>query len=513
MILVLLPLSYWFVTRRVGSDEVLDATSATTSTSTATAAASAAASKSKRNKIKSKHSNSKVQGDEQQPTTIIEEYRTLVQLSVPNGALSQHQHQQKHQHQHQQEHHRRYGKVRATFCEIDWDLQTANPSTVAMFRDLQAQSSRCLETQTVVLDLYDLVQAAKKYDGYHDDTQSSGNNNSNSNNNKDKDNEVYPTGVVFHETRCGSTLVANLLAGSATEGRSRVYSESPPPIAALKACSNDGDKSCDPDLHKALIRDVFYMMGRRKRTSESENQNQNENEKNTNNAGSSNTEERNRVFYKIQSIGVMAIDKFTMAFPEVPWIFVYRDTVEILQSHLKQGSNSVPKVCTRNYNLKAHQQPATTLQAIRDAGKSLRDLDHIQYCAAHLAGLSLAALNEHDRTATATTATTTTTAQENQQLQLQQQHRGGRFVEYNQLPERLWEEILPNHFGVNPLPKEAIANMQAITGVYSKGRGVKANKEWTEDSTRKQQTASSEVTDAADLFVADVYRRMNELSH
>ena len=293
MVLTLLPLSYWFVTRRVGSDEVLDATST-----------AAATSKSKRNKNKNRNPKLKI-NEQQQLATIIEEYRTLVQLSVPNGALLSQQQQQ------QQQRHRRYGKVRATFCEIDWDLQAANPSTVAMFRDLQAQSSRCKETQTVVVDLHDLVQAAKEYDGYHDDPHSNGNSNNNNNSNENSnnininnDNEVYPTGVVFHETRCGSTLVANLLAGSATEGRSRVYSESPPPIAALTACNNNGGKSCDPDLHKALIRDVFYMMGRRKRKQTSEN------ERNNNN----NNEEQNRVFYKIQSIGVMSIDKYVRWF-------------------------------------------------------------------------------------------------------------------------------------------------------------------------------------------------------
>lgn len=38
---------------------------------------------------------------------------------------------------------------------------------------------------------------------------------------------VPPRGFVYHETRCGSTLVANMLAGLEPN---RVFSESKPPV-------------------------------------------------------------------------------------------------------------------------------------------------------------------------------------------------------------------------------------------------------------------------------------------
>jgi hypothetical protein len=118
---------------------------------------------------------------------------------------------------------------------------------------------------------------AKAYDGFVEGG-------SNSNNNHNSGVGFPPTGVVFHETRCGSTLFANILAGLAP-GRSRVYSESPPPVKALQACGSNY-QYCDEDLHKALIRDVFYIMGRRPLS-----------------------EEPNYSFFKIQSIGTMSIDK------------------------------------------------------------------------------------------------------------------------------------------------------------------------------------------------------------
>ncbi|CAN0443494.1 unnamed protein product, partial [Hapterophycus canaliculatus] len=44
-----------------------------------------------------------------------------------------------------------------------------------------------------------------------------------------------PKGFVYHETRCGSTLVANMLAALPP---SRVFSESKPPTQVRGDCSS-----------------------------------------------------------------------------------------------------------------------------------------------------------------------------------------------------------------------------------------------------------------------------------
>ena len=176
---------------------------------------------------------------------------------------------------------------------------------------------------------------------------------------------------------------------------------------------------------------------------------------------------------------------------------ICRDTVEIMQSHTNQGERSVPsKVCTRYSTRPSSSQPATTMRIIQEAGKTLDNMSLTEYCAAHLAGLSLAAVQEYDRTHDSATPS----------------QPGGQFVDYYQMPDVVWEKIFPDHFGVNPLPPDAVANMQATAGVYSKGRGQKANQEWTEDSTIKRKTATPEVIKAAELFASNVYKRMKELS-
>ena len=88
----------------------------------------------------------------------------------------------------------------------------------------------------------------------------------------------------------------------------------------------------------------------------------------------------------------------------------------------------------------------------------------------------------------------------------------GNFVNYNQLPEIGWTKILPKFFNVKPMTGAMIANMKQVAGVYSKGRGKTANKEWEEDSTKKQTLAPPKVVKAADTYMKDIYDRMEKLS-
>merc|ERR1711865_356408 len=172
--------------------------------------------------------------------------------------------------------------------------------------------------------------------------------------------------------------------------------------AALRACgstSDDNNNNCDPELHTTLIRDVFYMMGRKR-------------------LDDTTSEEQQYVFYKIQSIGSFSIDKFTMAFTDVPWVFVYRDTVEIMQSHLKNVMTSADiqsktktktkkithlPVCARNFRLSYNQQPQTTKEIIdknqkqQNISGTMDEMSMIEYCAAHLGGLSLSAIQAYEK--------------------------------------------------------------------------------------------------------------------
>jgi hypothetical protein len=246
--------------------------------------------------------------------------------------------------------------VIGSFCHIDWKLQQTNPSTVAMFRDLQDRSLMCQGTY-LKTDLLDITRRARAYDAAVQAQNSTTLSPSFS---------VPPSGVVFHETRCGSTLTANLLA-SFSPLHTRVYTESPPPLAALKACDGLDKTNCNKDLHQQLIHDVFYMMGRTTRV-----------------------ERPQFLFYKFQSIGTHHIQTFAEAFPDTPWVFLYRDSIEVMQSHLQESKRANKKgnpVCARGFG--SERQPEITKELIQYKGKQVQDVTIPEYCAAHLVRIFL----------------------------------------------------------------------------------------------------------------------------
>jgi hypothetical protein len=151
---------------------------------------------------------------------------------------------------------------------------------------------------------------------------------------------------VFHETRCGSTLVADMLGA---QPHHLVFSESSPP--ATIAARGDA----------RTLRTVMLLMCR--------------------------SSFHTRCFFKFQSINTPRIKVFREAFPEVPWAFVFREPVQVMMSHMR-GSGS-GAVCLRS---KGHPTP----EHLRILGvSSARSVSNEEFCAAHLAYLSQAAYGEY----------------------------------------------------------------------------------------------------------------------
>lgn len=170
-------------------------------------------------------------------------------------------------------------------------------NAVPMFRDLQAKSPKC-DTTRARVNLKDITRMARDFDEQNDRTPFG----------KEVPKPLNLTGVAFHESRCGSTLVANTLIGM-NPSQHRVYSESPPPITAMKVCG-ERYESCTIDHAVEVLKDAIYMMSR------------------------TNDPQEQRVFFKIQSIGSRHIEVFRRAFPTTPWIYVYRDPVQV-RIHVK----------------------------------------------------------------------------------------------------------------------------------------------------------------------------------
>lgn len=407
----------------------------------------------------------------------MEGHLTLINIKFPNTDLFAHVNEEDGTTQ-------MYSGITATFCHISWDLQDDNPSKVPMFQDLQRASFLCPGTRFTA-DLWEITRQAERYDARNHTFAATTPGAAQM--------AVPPTAVIFHESRCGSTLMSNALAAFVPH-HTRVYSEAAPPVAALQACeatttSSRGGGQCDPDSHVKLIQDVFYMMGRVTRPSLPQ-----------------------YVFYKIQSVGVQSIQAFVQAMPTTPWVFAYRDSIEVMMSHFphyQRGENvplSYTPNCLQNYGRENREQPPLMTELVHAVGRQVSQLSREEYCAAHIAGLAEAAVREHERTKhiLGTHAVTAITARDSTTRETKAPPHW--FVNYNELPYKIWETILPA-LVVSGLTHEEIERMHAATKVYSKARGD-GTKHWKEDTTLKQGKAPPSVKEAVKLFLDPVYQKM-----
>ena len=334
--------------------------------------------------------------------------------------------------------------VTGIFCHLDWNIHKTKPSTVPMNKDLIAKSKHC-NGSTIRMDIYEAVTQVREYDEKN-----------RRENIASTMHTIEPTGFVFHESRCGSTLVANSLAAYDPQ-TTRVYSESAPPITAAKMYNRK-----DEEGSLQLIRDVIYLMGR---TNDMKEQN---------------------LFFKIQSIGVKSIHIFRKAFPQTPWMFVYRDPVQVMRSHLKvQGMSQA--VCLRSKRLPPNDL-IDLVQRIGGDDKQIRNLNNEEFCAAHLASLCEAAVK-----------------------QAKESNGVGRVVNYNNLVNTLMEDLIPKHFlNIESLSDNSKANILRVSEHYSKGRGQKG-RAWKEDSEQKEITAWDELKDASAMYLQPSYMELEKL--
>jgi hypothetical protein len=113
--------------------------------------------------------------------------------------------------------------------------------------------------------------------------------------------ELRPAGLIFHMTRCGSTLVAQMLASLPANV---VLSEPRPIDRILRAPTRLAGVSAERLAR--WLRAILAALGRRRRA-----------------------EERDLII-KLEGWHVLLLPLFRRAFPEVPWAFLYREPVEVL---------------------------------------------------------------------------------------------------------------------------------------------------------------------------------------
>jgi hypothetical protein len=235
-----------------------------------------------------------------------------------------------------------------------------------------------------------------------------------------------PDGFVFHQSRCGSTLVARMLGALP---RATSVSEAPSVDAVLQLGLAAG---WNMEQRAAALRAMIGAYGRRE----------------------------GPFFVKLDSWHTLALPLFRAAFPGVPWVFLYREPVEILVSQVRQrGSQTVPQL----------MPPAFYgLEAAPDAPAE-------DYCARVLERIASAAL-EHKE--------------------------GGLAVDYAGLPGAVAARILP-HFGVRPEPADVEA-MAAAAAPDAKH----PQRSFRPDGAEKRAVASDALKSAAAAHLAPVHEAL-----
>ncbi|KQN21204.1 hypothetical protein ASE86_14615 [Sphingomonas sp. Leaf33] len=244
-----------------------------------------------------------------------------------------------------------------------------------------------------------------------------------------------PAGFIHHMSRCGSTLVAQMLAA---DPRHVVLSEPEPLDAVVRWAMESG---APLEVQVAALRAIVAALGRDR------------------------SGETQRVFFKLDSWHTMALPLFAAAFPRTPWVFLYRNPVEVLVSQQRQ----------RGIHTVAGLLP-TTIFDIPDAEGMQGD----RYAAMVLARASEAVLDHWPRG-------------------------GGLLVDYSELPGAIADRIAP-HFGFVP-DAAGRAAMAAVAGRSAKS----PDQPFVPDSAAKHRAATRDIIDAARDLVDPVHARLESL--
>ena len=240
-----------------------------------------------------------------------------------------------------------------------------------------------------------------------------------------------PVGFIFHLSRCGSTLLTQMLAQLPQH---IVLSEPGPVNDILWPEAPLAEES----RRITWLRGMLAVLGRRRYPGEA------------------------RVFVKFDAWHTLDWPLIRAAYPDVPWIFVYRDPVEVLVSHAgSPGSQMIPGILDAE-RLGVVRPPWTEAGLRTYAGQVL----------ARIAG---AALENTDA--------------------------AGRLVHYQELPAAL-SGIL-RHFNTTVTPGE-LTQMLAAAAHHSKHPA----RAYSPDSALRQAQATPEMRSLAEEYAGALYAEL-----
>jgi gluconate kinase len=249
---------------------------------------------------------------------------------------------------------------------------------------------------------------------------------------------LAPTGFIFHMSRCGSTLVAQMLASLS---KNIVISEPPPVDSILRA--NIVSTSVTDEQRIEWLRWIVSALGQ-KRNGEK------------------------YYFIKFDSWNTLDLDLIRRAFPEVPWVFLYRNPIEVIVSQMRQrGANMIPGTVRQ---MLPGVELSETLQMPAE-----------EYCARVLEQFCQAAVN---------------CARES----------GAPVINYDQLPGAVTAVMLA-HFRAEFTPEEVEQMKRAAQFNAKQPKSV-----FTPDGETKRNEAGEAVLRAAEKWVNPLYEELKKMS-
>jgi hypothetical protein len=166
---------------------------------------------------------------------------------------------------------------------------------------------------------------------------------------------------------------------------------------------------------------------------------------------------------KLDAWNACSLGLVRRAFPDVPWVFLHREPVQVLASHFRQRG--------------AHMVPGALDPALFGLDRhAVAHMPPEEYCARVLASLYRSALQNRDE--------------------------GALFVDYRDLPGALFDRIL-GAFGL-VCEAETLARMRDVAGLDAKNPQLL----FSPDVEAKEREASPALREAADRWVRPVYAEL-----
>ena len=252
---------------------------------------------------------------------------------------------------------------------------------------------------------------------------------------------LKPNGFVFHMSRSGASQVSQLLASLP---QNIIISRASPVDSMLHSVMQsrieDGTPAHSNELKDhELLRCLLRVLGQPRR------------------------EPEQHLVIVFSAWNILEFAVVRRAFPDVPWVFLYRDPVAVLESQIKQRNPlTIPGVF-----------PPSAFGLHADAATSL---EPEEYCAAVLAALCRVPLQQHGDS--------------------------GMLVNYSQLPEAVWTS-LARWFAMDISGRYQEALQAIATGEKSSASGLAQ-----QTAGSKSESHSERLLRAAESFLFPVYEEL-----